>query len=96
MFYGKNVPDNPKEKSPINSFRYKNPKFDELFEKALATTDLKERNKIYLEAEQLAVSEAPLLFIYYDIDYRLLQPYVRGYALDPMHRVNFRFLWLDK
>lgn len=96
LFYGKNVPDNPKEKSPINSFRYKNPKFDELFEKALATTDLKERNKIYLEAEQLAVSEAPLLFIYYDIDYRLLQPYVRGYALDPMHRVNFRFLWLDK
>lgn len=96
LFYGKNVPDNPKEKSPINSFRYKNPKFDELFEKALATTDLKERNKIYLEAEQLAVSEAPLLFIYYDIDYRLLQPYVKGYALDPMHRVNFRFLWLDK
>jgi peptide/nickel transport system substrate-binding protein len=96
LFYGKNVPDNPKEKSPINSFRYKNPKFDELFEKALATTDIKERNKIYQEAEQLAVSEAPLLFIYYDIDYRLLQPYVRGYALDPMHRVNFRFLWLDK
>jgi oligopeptide transport system substrate-binding protein len=96
LFYGKNVPDNPKEKSPINSFRYKNPKFDELFEKALATTDIKERNKIYLEAEQLAVNEAPLLFIYYDIDYRLLQPYVRGYALDPMHRVNFRFLWLDK
>jgi oligopeptide transport system substrate-binding protein len=62
----------------------------------LTIVDIKERNKMYLEAEQIAVNEAPLLFIYYDIDYRLLQPYVRGYALDPMHRVNFRRLWLDK
>lgn len=96
LFYGKNVPDNPKEKSPINSFRYKNPKFDELFEKALATNDLKERISLYQEAEQIAVNDAPVLFIYYDEDWRLLQPYVRGYALDPMHRVNMRYVWHDK
>jgi peptide/nickel transport system substrate-binding protein len=96
LFYGKNVPDDPKEKSPINSFRYKNAKYDELFEKAIATVDNTERYKLYHEAEQLAVNEAPLLFIYYDIDYRLLQPYVHGHALDPMHRVNMRWTWLDK
>jgi len=96
LWYGKNVPDDPKEKSPINSFRYKNKKYDELFEKAISTTDIGERNKLYEQAEQIAVSEAPVLFIFYDEDYRLLQPYVRGYALDPMHRVNFRTLWLDK
>ena len=96
LLYGKNVPLNPEDKSPINSFRYKNPKFDELFEKALATTDIQERNRIYQEAEQLAVNDAPLMFIYYDEDWRLLQPYVRGFALDPMHRVNMRFTWLDK
>lgn len=96
LFYGKNVPDNPKDISPINSFRYKNKTFDELFEKALRTTDIAERNKIYEEAEQIAVSEAPVLFLFYDEDYRLLQPFVRGYALDPMHRVNMRWLWLDK
>jgi peptide/nickel transport system substrate-binding protein len=96
LLYGKNVPDNPKDKSPINSFRYKNRKFDELFEKAISIIDIDERNKLYEEAEQIAVSEAPVLFIFYDEDYRLLQPYVRGYSLDPMHRVNFRRLWLDK
>ncbi|MGH2574669.1 MAG: ABC transporter substrate-binding protein [Ignavibacteria bacterium] len=96
LFYGKNVPDNPKDKSPINSFRYKNRRFDELFEKALATVDIQERNKIYEEAEQIAVSEAPVLFIFYDEDWRLIQPYVRGYALDPMHRVEMKYLWLDK
>lgn len=96
LFYGKNVPANPKDVSPINSFRYKNPKFDELFEKAIATTDIAERNRLYEEAEQLAVNDAVVLFIYYDEDWRLIQPYVRGYALDPMHRVNMRFTWLDK
>ncbi|MGA2668587.1 MAG: ABC transporter substrate-binding protein [Ignavibacteria bacterium] len=96
LFYGKNVPDDPKIKSPINSFRYKNKKYDELFEKAIQITDITERYKLYEEAEQLAVSEAPVLFIFYDEDYRLLQPYVKGYALDPMHRINCRYLWLDK
>lgn len=96
LFYGKNVPPNPKDKSPINSFRYTNPKYDELFEKALKISDREERYKIYQEAEQIAVNEAPLLFIFYDVDYRLVQPYVRGFALDPMHRVNMRYTWLDK
>jgi peptide/nickel transport system substrate-binding protein len=96
LFYGKNVPANPKDVSPINSFRYRNPKFDELFEKAIATTDIAERNRLYEDAEQLAVNDAVVLFIYYDEDWRLIQPYVRGYALDPMHRVNMRFTWLDK
>lgn len=96
LFYGKNVPENPKDKSPINSFRYQNKKYDELFEKAIKLGNIDERNRVYQEAEQLAVSEAPVLFIFYDEDYRLLQPYVRGYALDPMHRVNCRKLWLDK
>src|SRR4030095_13834640 len=96
LLYGKNVPDDNREKSPINSFRYKNPKFDELFEQALKISDINERNRIYQQAEQIAVDEAPLLFIFYDIDYRLIQSYVKGYALDPMHRVNMRYTWLDK
>jgi oligopeptide transport system substrate-binding protein len=96
LFYGKNVPDNPGEKSPINSFRYRNKRYDELFEQAISVSDISERNKIYEDAEQIAVDEAPVLFIYYDQDYRLLQPYVRGYTLDAMHRVNMKYLWLDK
>ena len=96
LWYGKNVPSDPKEKSPLNSFRYQNKKYDELFEEAIKIIDIKERYKKYLEAEQLGVSEAPVLFIFYDEDYRLVQPWVRGYCLDPMHRINCRTLWLDK
>ena len=96
LFYGKNVPKDPSQISPINSTRYQNPQFDEIFEKAIATTDMKARYDLYYQAEQIAVSQSPMMFIYYDEDYRLIQSYVHGYALDPMHRVNFRHLWLDK
>jgi oligopeptide transport system substrate-binding protein len=96
LFYGKNIPQNPADKSPINSFRWKNATYDELFEKALKISDRTERYKIYQQAEQIAVGEAPMLFIFYDVDLRLVQSYIRGYALDPMHRVNMRYTWLDK
>lgn len=96
LYYGKNVPKDPNAISPINSTRYQNPEYDAIYEKAIATTDQAERYALYLQAEQIAVSQAPMMFIYYDEDYRLLQSYVNGYALDPMHRVNFRYLWLDK
>lgn len=96
LYYGANVPKDPKQISPINSTRYINPEFDKLFEKAIATTDAAERYKLYLQAEQIAISQAPMMLIYYDEDYRLVQPFVNGYALDAMHRVNLRFLWLDK
>ena len=96
LYYGKNVPSDPNQISPLNSTRYVNPEFDRIFEQAIVTTDKTERYKLYTQAEQIAVDDAPMLYIYYDQDFRLLQPYVRGYALDPMHRVNFRILWLDK
>jgi len=96
LYYGKNVPKNPNEPSPINSMRFVNPEYDRIFEQAITTQDRTQRMKLYEQAEQIAVNQAPMLYIYYDEDYRLLQPYVKGYALDPMHRVNFRNLWLDK
>lgn len=96
LYYGKNVPKNPNEPSPINSMRFVNPEYDRIFEQAITTQDRMQRMKLYEQAEQIAVNQAPMLYIYYDEDYRLLQPYVKGYALDPMHRVNFRNLWLDK
>ncbi|MCB0723164.1 MAG: ABC transporter substrate-binding protein [Ignavibacteriae bacterium] len=96
LYWGANVPKDPKQISPLNSTRYINPEFDKLFEQAIKTTDKTERYKLYAQAEQIAVDDAPMMYLYYDQDFRLLQPYVRGYALDPMHRVNFRLLWLDK
>lgn len=96
LYYGKNVPKDPKAISPINSTRFQNAEFDAIFEKAIATTDQKARYELYYQAEQIATDKAPTLLIFYEEDYRLVQSYVKGYPLDPMHRINLRRLWLDK
>jgi len=96
LFYGKNVPKDSKQISPINSTRFQDAKFDELYEMGISKSDMKDRYEYYYQAEQIAVDKAPMIFIYYDEHYRLLQPYVNGYGLDPMHRVNFRTLWLNR
>lgn len=47
-----------------NAHHYKNPKVDELLDKAVASTDKAEREKLYAEATRIVVNEAPGLWIY--------------------------------
>ncbi|MEC0090531.1 ABC transporter substrate-binding protein [Paenibacillus macquariensis] len=44
---------------------YDNPKFKELYDKGLATTDIEERKKIYTELYQLLNDELPVIFTSY-------------------------------
>lgn len=81
--------------SPINSTRYNNPAFDSLFQQALATSDDATRMDLYAQAEQIAVNDAPMLWIFHDLDFRLVQPWVRDYYSNPMDRRDFSAVWFD-
>jgi peptide/nickel transport system substrate-binding protein len=94
LFYGKNIPESGP--SSINSTRYRNPQYDAIFEQALATNDDAKRYALYQQAEQLAVDDAPVLFIFHDLDYRLVQPYVRDYTSNAMDRRDLTWTWLDQ
>ena len=94
LLYGKLVPPDGGI-SPINSTRYQNPEFDRIFEQALQTLDKQERMKLYLQAEQIAINDAPMLLIFYDEDYRFVQPYVRDYRNNSMDRRLYKFVWFD-
>jgi peptide/nickel transport system substrate-binding protein len=96
LFYGKIVPKTMEEAAYMNSFRYINPKYDEMFEKALATTNEAERNKLYYQLEQIVIDDAPLLPIYYSVNRRLIQPYVKNFDANAMEFRAFREVWLDK
>ena len=39
--------------------------------------------------------DAPMLFIYHDLDYRMVQPYVRGYTSNAMDRRVLKYAWFD-
>lgn len=96
LFYGKNVPATMEESSYSNPTRFQNKAYDELYLKALATTNADERNALYNKLDQMIVDEAPILPIYYSVNRRLVQPYVRNFNNNGMEYRNLREVWFDK
>lgn len=94
LCYGKIVPKDGSA-SPINQVRYNNPEFDKLFEQAVATVDRTKRMELYQQAEQVAMNEAPMLILFYDSDYRLLQSNVEDYHNNSMDRRHYKYIWMN-
>lgn len=81
--------------SPINAVRYVNPRYDAMLQRALAETDHTKRMNLYRDAEQIAISDAPMLLLFNDEDYRFVQPYVRDYRNNSMDQRPYRYIWFD-
>ena len=96
LYYGKLIPSDSTAASPLNSTRYRNPQFDKLFETARSQLDRHHRNELFAKAEQIAIADAPMLLLFYDEDYRLLQPYVQGYRNNAMDRRQYAYVWFDR
>ncbi len=84
MYYGRGVPDDPHAVSMINSSRYKNPKFDQLFEKAMQTSDDEQRVKLYQECDQILIDDAAFLPLFYADYVRLVKDNVVGLDINAM------------
>lgn len=96
LLNGQLIPDDPSASSNPNSTRYDNPEYNALFNRAVETIDHLARMARYREAEQLAIDDAPILPLFYERHYRLLQPDVRGMKLDPMARYDLKSVWFDR
>lgn len=87
--YGKNVPSDTSKSSYPNMSRYKNPKFDELYEKGLGALDKKEQYAYFLQAEKVAMADAPIIVLFYDEGYRLIQNKVKNFPNNAMQYRDF-------
>lgn len=96
LLYGKLVPEDLNEKSYVNSVRFQNEEFDALFEKARMTVDEKERYKLYLQADQIAIDEGAIMPIYYDEFTRLLQMNVKNFYPNAMEYRDFSEVYFEK
>ncbi len=94
LFYGRHVPEKLEQHSYLNTFRYRSPRFDSLFEAALRTPDESQRMHLYAQADQQAVDDAVCLFLYYYKSDRLLQPYVRNFPINGMEYRDFSEVYL--
>ena len=82
-FYGKNP-------APPNYTRYKNAAFDKLYELALEEKNDSLRYKIYQQADQLMIKDAPVVPLWYDMVIHLLQPYVKNLIPNSLNLLELR------
>lgn len=89
LFYGKDVPLSKTEKSFPNFARYKNSEFDQYYSQGLNAKDAKSAYEYFMKAEKILMSDAPVIVLWYDEGYRLLQPYIRNFPSNPMQYRDF-------
>jgi oligopeptide transport system substrate-binding protein len=87
--YGKNVPTDTTKSSYPNMARYRNAKFDEYYEKGLGAQDKKTQYENFLKAEQIAMNDAPIVVLWYDEGYRLIQNKVKNFPNNAMQYRDF-------
>lgn len=67
-----------------NIVRYNNVTFNRLYEQALRARSIQEANELFLRAEKVLMKDAPIIVLWYDEGYRLLQSYVKNFPNNPM------------
>ncbi len=81
-----------------NYYRYHNPTVDKLLDDARRETDDLRRVKLYREAEQLILNDAPAVMLLHYTYESVFQPYVEGVVVsalgDPY--VSLRKVWLKQ
>jgi peptide/nickel transport system substrate-binding protein len=83
VFYSKNP-------APPNYTRYNNPLFDALFEKALTETSDSVRYRLYQQADQMVINDAPVVPLWYDEVIRLVQPGVKNFFPNALNLLELR------
>ncbi|ANQ50493.2 ABC transporter substrate-binding protein [Flammeovirga yaeyamensis] len=95
-YYSKNLPKNPEDKSWPNLIRYKNPRFDVEYEKALLSNDEATTLSHFKKAEKILMEDAPFIVLWYDEGYRLIQRHIRDFPNNPMQYRDFSTVYFEK
>ena len=89
VFYSKNP-------APPNYTRYKSAAFDAAFEKAIKEDNDSLRYKLYQQADQIMIDDAPVVPLWYDKVVRLVQPNVKGFQPNALNLLELRRVKLKK
>jgi len=95
LMYGRNVPEDTKEPSILNTPRYRNEAFDKLFMQGVMGDSLSARYSAFAEAEQMMMNDAPLVILWYDEQYRLIQSNVQNFSINAMHYRDYSEVYIQ-
>jgi len=83
VFYSKNP-------APPNYTRYHNPVFDRLFEQALRETNDSLRIRLYQQADQVMIDDAPVVPLWYDKVVHIVQTGIKGFHPNSLNLLELR------
>lgn len=95
-FYGKNVPDNPNDPSRVNKSRYRNPVFDEFFERAKDTDKKSDQMKFFSKAEMALLQDPPFIPLWYTGDIGISNSYIRNLNFNPLNYMDFTYVYIKE
>jgi oligopeptide transport system substrate-binding protein len=96
LFYGANVPDDPKGASFPNTARYKSAEYDKFY---TAGRDSKSKDSAmanFMRAEQILMDDAPIMVLWYEGNYRLTQWRVKNCFTNGMRYRNFAEVYIKE
>ncbi|MBR1514613.1 MAG: ABC transporter substrate-binding protein [Bacteroidales bacterium] len=73
-----------------NYTHYSNPKFDLLYDKAMACNDMEERTRYYTEMDSLMMRDAPVVVLFYDEVLRFVNKRVKDLGSNPTNLLDLR------
>lgn len=88
-FYGKVVPDDENEPSTINRSRYKNPLFDEFFNKAISAEKMTDQMKYFAQAEVELMKDPPIIPLWYVGNIEITNSYMRNFYFNALNYMDF-------
>lgn len=85
LFYSKNhTPAGP------NFTHFSDPRFDALYEQALAEPDAQKRIALYQQMNRIIIDQAPVVFLYYDQSMRFVSHRVQGMTNNLLNHLDLR------
>lgn len=85
LFYSKNW-----SPAGFNFTHYSNPEFDKLFEQARVELNVSKRYSFYQQMDQLLISDAPIVPLYYDQVVWLVHTNINGLTSNPMNMLSLK------
>ncbi len=83
-------------KNVANNSGYSNPEYDKLILAAQAEVDEAKSVEIMHQAEELLMSEMPVLNLYHRSNFLMMAPYVKGWNLNPLSNLYFSEAYIEK
>lgn len=93
--YSKHIPADLNTRSSLNSVRYSSVQFDSIFTAATKEPDPAKRQELYRRADQVAMTDAAIMPIYYEVNDRLVHTNVKGFDINPMEYRDITRVWFD-